>query len=99
MVMGLLLLNMGEMTSFFVVRLFISLWVIAALILNAFTIGNLGAQVSGSAVGFVKVAATIGGALAIAVAFALAGDFILGLLIASYLIAIGVAISKLASAA
>jgi len=98
-VMGLLLLNMGQITSLFVVRMFISLWVIATLILNAVAIGSLGAQVNRSAAGFVKVAATIGGALAIAVAFALADDFSLGLVIASYFIAIGVAISKLASAA
>lgn len=95
LVMGLLLLNMGAITSMVLVRLFISLWVVLVLVYNAFAIGNLDAQADGRVA---KTAAVIAGVLAIAVAFVLFDDLILGLVAAGYFIAIGTSISLIARA-
>jgi membrane-anchored protein YejM (alkaline phosphatase superfamily) len=94
-VVGVLLLNMGDLTASTLVRLFISIWVIAVLVFSSFAIGRLGSLMESPRAGGSKIAAAVAGFLAVALVFFIANDFLGGLVVAGYFLASGVAVAQL----
>jgi hypothetical protein len=97
-VVGILLLGMGGLTGSPIIRILISIWVIAAMVFSSFTIANLAFQLPEGMRTAARLAAIAAGVLAFAVVFFVAHNLIGGILIAAFFIASGFAVLKISQA-